>query len=175
MSSRDNHAPRDTSTGKVNEADIEQFLNENYEGNVYPQAEVGTQFDTGKKHIVDILLGGKAHKKTKKAKEQWTQKKADTIKYLNSNTSVMKSAFTGFKDLIAAKELPWFQLFQPLEAASMHPLLKYGDHILLISFQEYELLEQALTQLIQVQLSEISLFNYHTVLPPSAIIVEPFI
>ena len=68
MTSRNNHASRDTSTGKVNEADIEQFLIENCEGNVYPQAEVGTQFDTGKKHIVDILLGGKAHKKTKKAK-----------------------------------------------------------------------------------------------------------
>ena len=68
MSSRDNHAPRDTSTGKVNEADIEQFLNENCEDNVYPQAEVGTQFDTGKKHIVDILLGGKAYKKTKNHK-----------------------------------------------------------------------------------------------------------
>ena len=68
MPSRDNHAPRDTSTGKVNEADIEQFLNENYEGNVYPQAEVGTQFDTGKKHIVDVLLGGEAYKKTQKAK-----------------------------------------------------------------------------------------------------------
>jgi len=68
MSSRDNHAPRDTSTGKVNEADIEQFLSENCEGNVYPQTEIGTQFDTGKKHIVDILLGGKAHKKTKNSK-----------------------------------------------------------------------------------------------------------
>ena len=68
MTSRNNHASRDTSTGKVNEADIEQFLIENCEGNVYPQAEVGTQFDTGKKHIVDILLGGKAYKKTKKAK-----------------------------------------------------------------------------------------------------------
>ena len=68
MSSRDNHAPRDTSTGKVNEADIEQFLSENCEGSVYPQAEVGTQFDTGKIHIVDVLLGGKAYKKKKKAK-----------------------------------------------------------------------------------------------------------
>jgi len=68
MSSRDNHAPRDTSTGKVNEADIEQFLTENCEGSVYPQAEVGTQFDTDKTHIVDVLLGGKAHKKKKKAK-----------------------------------------------------------------------------------------------------------
>ncbi len=68
MSSRDNHAPRDTSTGKVNEADIEQFLSENCEGSVYPQAEVGTQFDTGKIHIVDVLLGGKAYKKNKKAK-----------------------------------------------------------------------------------------------------------
>ena len=66
--SRDNHAPRDTSTGKVNEADIEQFLIENSNDSVYPQAVVGTQFDTGKKHIVDVLLGGGAYKKTKKAK-----------------------------------------------------------------------------------------------------------
>ena len=68
MTSRNNHASRDTSTGKVNEADIEQFLIENSNYAVYPQVEVGTQFDTGKKHIVDMLLGGKAYKKTKKAK-----------------------------------------------------------------------------------------------------------
>ena len=68
MTSRNNHAPRDTSTGKVNEADIEQFLIENSNYAVYPQVEVGTQFNTGKKHIVDMLLGGKAYKKTKKAK-----------------------------------------------------------------------------------------------------------
>ncbi len=30
MSNRDNHAPRDTSTGKVNEDSIEQFLTENF-------------------------------------------------------------------------------------------------------------------------------------------------
>ena len=68
MTSRNNHASRDTSTGKVNEADIEQFLIENSNYAVYPQVEVGTQFNTGKKHIVDMLLGGKAYKKTKKAK-----------------------------------------------------------------------------------------------------------
>ena len=71
MTSRNNHSPRDTSTGKVNEADIEQFLAENCSANVYPQAEVGSQFDTGKKHIVDILLGGEAYKKKKGAK-RWT-------------------------------------------------------------------------------------------------------
>ena len=64
--SRDNHAPRDTSTGKVNEADIEQFLIENSNDSVYPQAVVGTQFDTGKEHIVDVLLGGGAYKKAKR-------------------------------------------------------------------------------------------------------------
>ena len=79
MPSRDNHAPRDTSTGKVNEADIEQFLNENYEGNVYPQAEVGTQFDTGKTHIVDVLLGGKAYKKTKKHKRYISEHQGGTL------------------------------------------------------------------------------------------------
>ena len=68
MTSRNNHAPRDTSTGKVNEADIEQFLSENFNHSVYPQAEVGTQFSTGKKHIVDVLLGGSAYKKNKTAK-----------------------------------------------------------------------------------------------------------
>ena len=79
MSSRDNHAPRDTSTGKVNEADIEQFLTENFSDGVYPQTEVGTQFDTGKKHIVDILLGGKAYKKTKKAKRWISEHKGGTL------------------------------------------------------------------------------------------------
>ena len=79
MPSRDNHAPRDTSTGKVNEADIEQFLNENYEGNVYPQAEVGTQFDTGKTHIVDVLLGGLAYKKTKKHKRYISEHEGGTL------------------------------------------------------------------------------------------------
>tara|TARA_B100001113_G_scaffold139751_1_gene114629 strand:+ start:181 stop:657 length:477 start_codon:yes stop_codon:yes gene_type:complete len=79
MSSRDNHSSRDTSTGKVNEADIEQFLSENYEGNVYPQAEVGTQFDTGKKHIVDILLGGKAYKRTKRHKRYISKHQGGTL------------------------------------------------------------------------------------------------
>ena len=50
------HASRDTTTGKVNEDDIEQFLIENYSGNVHSQVVVGTQFNTTKKHIVDILL-----------------------------------------------------------------------------------------------------------------------
>ena len=68
MTSRNNHSPRDTSTGKVNEAEIESFLRENLNESVYEQAEVGTQFATGKKHIVDVLLGGSAYKKTKKAK-----------------------------------------------------------------------------------------------------------
>jgi len=49
MSNRDNHAPRDTTTGKVNEDSIEQFLIENFSDSVYPQAVVGTQFGTKKK------------------------------------------------------------------------------------------------------------------------------
>ena len=56
------HASRDTTTGKVNEDDIEQFLIENYSGNVHSQVVVGTQFNTTKKHIVDILLGGQVNK-----------------------------------------------------------------------------------------------------------------
>ena len=52
------HAPRDTTTGKVNETNIEEFLIENYEGDVHSQVEVGTQFDTKKRHILDILLDG---------------------------------------------------------------------------------------------------------------------
>ena len=79
MSSRDNHAPRDTSTGKVNEADIEQFLRENCSVNVYPQTEVGSQFETDKKHIVDILLGGKAYKKTKKHKRYISKHQGGTL------------------------------------------------------------------------------------------------
>ena len=52
------HASRDTTTGKVNETNIEQFLTENYDGDVHSQVEVGTQFDTKKRHILDILLDG---------------------------------------------------------------------------------------------------------------------
>ena len=62
MSNRDNHASRDTTTGKVNEDSIEKFLIENFSGSVFPQAVVGTQFKTGKQHIVDVLLGGEAYK-----------------------------------------------------------------------------------------------------------------
>ena len=58
MSNRDNHAPRDTTTGRVNEDSIEQFLIENFSGSIYPQTIVGTQFNTEKQHIVDVLLGG---------------------------------------------------------------------------------------------------------------------
>ena len=51
-------APRDTTTGKVNETTIEQFLIENYDGDVHSQVELGTKFDTNKKHFLDILLDG---------------------------------------------------------------------------------------------------------------------
>lgn len=71
MSNRNNHAPRDTTTGKINEDSIEQFLTENFSESVFPQAVIGTQFNTNKQHIVDVLLGGEAYKKTKKAK-RWT-------------------------------------------------------------------------------------------------------
>ena len=50
------HASRDTTTGKVNETNIEKFLTENYDGDVHSQVEVGTQFDTKKRHILDILF-----------------------------------------------------------------------------------------------------------------------
>ncbi len=79
MTSRNNHSPRDTSTGKVNEAEIESFLRENLNESVYEQAEVGTQFATGKKHIVDVLLGGSAYKKTKKAKRWTSEHKGGTL------------------------------------------------------------------------------------------------
>tara|TARA_R100000388_G_C7134654_1_gene107081 strand:- start:51 stop:533 length:483 start_codon:yes stop_codon:yes gene_type:complete len=79
MTSRNNHAPRDTSTGKVNEADIEQFLSENFNHSVYPQAELGTQFSTGKTHIVDVLLGGSAYKKKKTAKRWISQHQGGTL------------------------------------------------------------------------------------------------
>ena len=84
MSNRNNHAPRDTTTGKVNEDSIEQFLIENFSGSVYPQTVVGTQFNTEKQHIVDVLLGGEAHKKKPKAK-RWTSNhqggRLDSFKY----------------------------------------------------------------------------------------------
>ena len=52
------HASRDTTTGKVNETNIEQFLTENYDGDVHSQVELGIQFGPKKKHILDILLDG---------------------------------------------------------------------------------------------------------------------
>ena len=52
------HASRDTTTGKVNEINIEKFLTENYDGDVHSQVELGIQFGTKKKHILDILLDG---------------------------------------------------------------------------------------------------------------------
>ena len=57
------HASRDTTTGKVNEDNIENFLIENYDGEVHSQVEVGNQFGTKKKHILDILLDGQGVKK----------------------------------------------------------------------------------------------------------------
>ena len=57
------HASRDTTTGKVNETNIEQFLTENYDGDVHSQVEVGTQFDTKKRHILDIRWRGVIEKR----------------------------------------------------------------------------------------------------------------
>tara|TARA_B100001093_G_scaffold254177_1_gene243154 strand:- start:590 stop:1060 length:471 start_codon:yes stop_codon:yes gene_type:complete len=57
------HASRDTTTGKINETNIEDFLIENYNGDVHSQVEVGIQFGTKKKHILDILLDGEVLKK----------------------------------------------------------------------------------------------------------------
>ena len=57
------HASRDTTTGKVNEINIEDFLIENYDGNVHSQVELGVQFDTNKRHFLDILLDGKVLRK----------------------------------------------------------------------------------------------------------------
>jgi len=84
MSNRDNHAPRDTTTGKVNEDSIEKFLHESFDGPVYPQTVVGTQFNTKKQHIVDALLGGEAYKLKPKA-IRWTSNhqggRLDSYKY----------------------------------------------------------------------------------------------
>lgn len=68
MSNRDNHAPRDTTTGKINEDSIGEFLHKSLNVPVYLQTIVGTQFNTKKQHIVDAFVGGKAYKKEKKAK-----------------------------------------------------------------------------------------------------------
>jgi|TARA_S200002703_G_scaffold89441_1_gene77157 hypothetical protein len=79
MSNRDNHAPRDTTTGKVNEDSIKKFLIENFSGSVFPQAIVGTQFKTKKQHIVDVLLGGEAYKKKPTAKRWISEHKGGIL------------------------------------------------------------------------------------------------
>ena len=43
-------------------------------------------------------------KKTEKSQQEWKRRKVDALAYLNNNKSVMIHTFTGFKDLIAAKE-----------------------------------------------------------------------
>ena len=43
-------------------------------------------------------------KKTDKSQQEWKRRKVDALAYLNNNKSVMIHTFTGFKDLIAAKE-----------------------------------------------------------------------
>lgn len=42
-------------------------------------------------------------KKTEKAKLEWEKKRADSLKFLNSNKSTMFAALSGFKNLMAAK------------------------------------------------------------------------
>tara|TARA_B100001939_G_scaffold179034_1_gene154358 strand:+ start:4210 stop:5406 length:1197 start_codon:yes stop_codon:yes gene_type:complete len=43
-------------------------------------------------------------KKTDKSQQEWKRRKVDALAYLNNNKSLMIHTFTGFKDLIAAKE-----------------------------------------------------------------------
>jgi hypothetical protein len=43
-------------------------------------------------------------KKTEKSQQEWQRRKVDALAYLNNNKSVMIHTFSGFKDLIAAKE-----------------------------------------------------------------------
>tara|TARA_B100000902_G_scaffold200838_1_gene191387 strand:- start:561 stop:1760 length:1200 start_codon:yes stop_codon:yes gene_type:complete len=43
-------------------------------------------------------------KKTEKSQQEWQRRKVDALAYLNNNKSVMIHTFTGFKDLISAKE-----------------------------------------------------------------------
>ena len=43
-------------------------------------------------------------KKTEKSQQEWKKRKVDALTYLNNNKSVMIHTFSGFKDLIAAKE-----------------------------------------------------------------------
>ena len=45
-----------------------------------------------------------AKKKTDKSQKDWEKKKEDSIKFLNSNKSIIYSALSGFKNLMTAKE-----------------------------------------------------------------------
>ena len=55
------HATRDTTTGLVNELSIEEFLKENYDGNVNSQVWLGTHPNGTKNHKLDILLDGEVY------------------------------------------------------------------------------------------------------------------
>ena len=55
------HASRDTTTGLLNEQQIEQFLHEYCSDTVAAQVVVG-QKRNGGKHITDLLIGGETYK-----------------------------------------------------------------------------------------------------------------
>jgi hypothetical protein len=53
-------ASRDTTTGTLNEKEIEKFLNENLNEVVKYQVNVGKKRNNGV-HIVDVMIGGETH------------------------------------------------------------------------------------------------------------------
>ena len=57
-----------------------------------------------KKFVNDRYNKEIAKKKTEKAQKDWTKKRDDALKYLNSNQSVIYATLSGFSNLINAKE-----------------------------------------------------------------------
>lgn len=67
------HASRDTTTGILNEKEIEQFLIENISESVNAQVIVGKKRNGGK-HITDLLIGGETYTPPKKKRPTSTHK-----------------------------------------------------------------------------------------------------
>ena len=58
-----------------------------------------------KKFVTDRYNKEIDKKKTEKAKKDWTKRRDESIKYLNSNQSAIFATLSGFTNLIAAKEM----------------------------------------------------------------------
>lgn len=87
------------------------YFNQIVRGGVIPSSS--SQMANGFKNFVsDKYTQEIDKKKTLKSKLDWTNRKAESLKYLNTNSNMMNSALDGFKNLMSAKVLIINKLIQ---------------------------------------------------------------